>query len=128
MKRNYLLIGTGAVGLLLILASVVLSFSNAPAEKSSNQTTALTIPDNLKPVFKNSCMACHATDGRKMPAAKVNFSNWDKYEPAQQVNKAAAICKKITAGSMPPKSFVSSNPTAALTPEQKDLICKWSGK
>jgi hypothetical protein len=128
MKRNYLLIGTGAVGLLLILASVVLSFSSAPGEESMNQATALSIPDNLKPVFKNSCMECHATDGRKMAAAKINFTNWDNYEPAQQAKKAVAICNKVTAGSMPPKSFVSSNPGAILTAEQKDLICKWSGK
>jgi hypothetical protein len=72
-------------------------------------------------------MSCHATGGRNLAMTKLNFSDWDNYEPGKQVKKAAAICKRITKGTMPPKSFRVSNPDAIPTASQKEMICTWSG-
>jgi cytochrome c5 len=80
----------------------------------------------VKDVFKNSCMGCHATGGKGMAMAKLNFSEWDSYSAEKQAKKAEAICNVITKGSMPPKSFRQSHPEAIPTDAQKELICKWS--
>lgn len=84
------------------------------------------IPDDLKIVFKNSCMACHSTDGSGMAKANVNFSIWDTYSSDKQVKKASAICNVVSKESMPPKSFRKSHPEVIPTAEQKEAICKWS--
>lgn len=115
MKKIYLFLAVTVV-LLLVLASFILPVPNKP------------VPDDLSLVFKNSCMACHASGGSMMAMGKVNFSNWDTYDTAKQAKKAAAICNIVTKGSMPPKSFIKSNLGAALTDEQKAKICKWSAE
>jgi cytochrome c5 len=109
-----------------ILTSSVLSPVKSGDKKSSTAVTTTSIPDDLKAVFKNSCMDCHATGGKGMAMAKLNFSEWDNYAPDKQVKKAAAICNIITKGSMPPKSYGAKKPDAIPTASQKDMICKWS--
>jgi cytochrome c5 len=124
MKRTYLYI-------ILIFAFPVLTVSVlSPAQftgiKSTTQMTITSIPDDVEVIFKKSCMHCHASDGKSIPMAKLNFSNWDNYKPGKQAKKALAICKIITSGAMPPKSFREKNPDAIPTASQKSLICKWS--
>jgi mono/diheme cytochrome c family protein len=77
-------------------------------------------------IFENSCMGCHATDGKQIAMAKLNFSKWDQYKSRKQIKKAEAICKIISKGGMPPKSFRELYPEAIPTPSQIDMICKWS--
>jgi hypothetical protein len=84
------------------------------------------IPDDVNKVFKNVCMNCHATDGKKLAMARVNFSKWDSYSSAEQAKKAAAICKVLMKGSMPPKSFRKAHPDDIPTEAQIEKICKWS--
>jgi cytochrome c5 len=124
MKRNYLYI-------MLIMAFPVLTVSVlSPAQftnnKSTTQMTIASIPDDVEQIFKNSCMYCHASGGKSIPMAKLNFSNWDNYKPGKQVKKAVAICKLISKGAMPPKLYREDNPEANLSAYQKELICKWS--
>lgn len=106
--------------MLLTCASWVLIGSG----KSTPVSSAM--PDNVKAVLKNSCMACHGTDGKKMAMSMVNFSEWDNYSPEKQAKKASAVCNVITKGSMPPKGYRSANPGAVLTDAQKEMICTWS--
>jgi len=115
MKKNYLFL-LAAITLVIVSGSLLL---NAQTSKSNP------IPDDLKVIFKNSCMACHSDDGGGIAKANLNFSSWDTYSPEKQVKKTAAICAVVTKGAMPPKSFVKTHPEAALTDEQKVLICKW---
>jgi mono/diheme cytochrome c family protein len=113
-----------------LLLSVIAAPEIIPGLKAGNKnTTPVTvssIPDELKEIFKSSCMNCHATDGKLMAKAKLNFSDWDTYNPGKQAQKAADICKMITKDSMPPKSFREKNPQAVPSAAQKDMICKWS--
>ena len=71
-------------------------------------------------------MYCHASGGKSIPMAKLNFSNWDRYKSGKQVKKTASICKIISKGAMPTKSYREDNPEANLSATQKELICKWS--
>jgi cytochrome c5 len=114
---------------LAIMLVVFTSFISSPGkqdDKKKVEITASSIPDDVKTIFENSCMACHATGGRNLAMLKVNFSEWDEYTPAKQAKKAAAICKVLTKDAMPPKSYRESHPEVIPTAEQKDLICKWS--
>jgi len=87
-----------------------------------------TIPTNLKVVFKNACMDCHSSGGSMLAKSALDFSKWDQYKTDKQAKKAADICKEVSTNSMPPKSFINSNPKANLTVSQKDTICNWSKK
>jgi hypothetical protein len=123
MKRTFLFLAI--IVMVTVLTASVLSLS----KDGENITTLMTtnaIPDDLKVIFKNSCMDCHATGGKGMAMAKLNFSDWDNYSPDKQVRKADAICKIVTKGTMPPKSYGEKNPNAIPTASQKDMICKWS--
>lgn len=113
MKKSYLFLAVTFV-LLMVIASF-----KSPAPTNP-------IPDDLGVIFKNSCMACHSNEGGMIARSKVNFSVWNTYDVEKQSKKAIAICNVVTKGSMPTKSFIKSNPGAALTNEQKALICKWS--
>ena len=72
-------------------------------------------------------MDCHADGGNGMAEAHLNFSKWDNYKPEKQSEKANAICKILTKGSMPPKGFCKSHPDAVPTKANLDAICKWAG-
>jgi hypothetical protein len=124
MKRIILLYAIPAIIILLI----ILGSSQAKSYSSKRITlnTAGEIPDNLKPVIKNSCMPCHADNGSNIAVIKLNFSEWNKYDSVKQVSKAEAICNVITEGIMPPKSFRKSHPNAIPSEAEKDSICNWS--
>ncbi len=124
MKKMYLFLTV--IILLLVFASSTLSHVNPTNKKSNTSVTTSSIPEELNTIFKNSCMGCHATGGKGMAMAKVNFSDWDNYSLEKQTKKAAAICKVLSKDAMPPKSFRQSNPEAIPTAAQKDMICKWS--
>jgi cytochrome c5 len=124
MKKNYLFL---VVPVMLILFTCAVSLpKNQANEKGVTTMASNPIPDDLKVIFKNSCMDCHATGGKGMAMSKVNFSDWDNYPADKQAKKAEAICKIITKGSMPPKSYGANNPDAIPTAAQKEMICKWS--
>ncbi len=110
---------------ILFLAITIILLIGASSFVSTNSSDN-TIPDELNLVFKSSCMACHAEGGKGMAKMKLNFSEWNNYDSVKQAKKAAAICKVVSKESMPPKSFIKSNPKAALTQQQKEEICKWS--
>lgn len=118
MKKYFLF--SGLVVVLIACASWVL------AGKSGSAPLPAAMPDDVQAVVRNSCMACHATGGKKMAMSIVNFSEWDNYSAEKQAKKASAICNVITKGSMPPKGYLNSNPGAAVTAAQKDIICNWS--
>jgi len=109
----------------------MLSFSafsqNNPVE-NTKETAKISkaIPDDVNAVLANSCFQCHSNDGSGMARAKMNLSEWDSYDADKKATKAGAMCNEIIKDMMPPKRFLSSNPSAALSGEQKELICKWS--
>lgn len=124
MRKQYIF--TAAIAVLLISGSALLLPAKAEPKNNEQSQKAASVPDEINTIFKSSCYSCHSTDGKRMAMSMVNFSQWDNYSPEKQAKKATAICKTVTKGSMPPKSFIESNPDAALTYLQKDMICNWS--
>lgn len=123
MKKTYLYLMM--ITMVTVLSFPVLSPGQSAVEKSTPLSIS-SIPDNLEVIFQKSCMDCHATDGKAMARAKLNFSDWDNYKARKQTKKAAAICKMISAGKMPPKSFREKYPEMIPSASQIELICKWS--
>ncbi|MFA5849214.1 MAG: heme-binding domain-containing protein [Bacteroidales bacterium] len=106
---------------LLLLFAIILVIVTAFVRPVENP-----IPDNLKVVFKNSCMACHSDNGGGMAKANLNFSKWDTYSQEKQAKKASSIGTVVLKGTMPPKSFIKSHPEVVLSDEQKAAVIKWS--
>lgn len=118
MKSAFNIPGLIIIGLLISISA----FSqNATEVKISGD-----IPSDVAGIFSNSCLQCHSDEGSGIAKAKLNFTDWDSYNDKKQANKAEDICKEVTKDAMPPKRFLSSNPAAALTDEQKEMICNWS--
>jgi hypothetical protein len=124
MKKTHFFLTATVIA--LILTASVLSPVNPAGKKSTTPVVTDSIPGDLQIIFKKSCMDCHATGGSNMAKSMVNFSEWGNYEPGKQAKKAAAICKELSKGAMPPKSYRKSNPDLIPTDAQIDTICKWS--
>ena len=86
-------------------SALVFAPGSVSSQKEKKEAVANQIPDSLAKIFKVSCTPCHYDGGSKAACFGLNFSGWNKYTAEKQAKKAALICKKITAGSMPPKSF-----------------------
>ncbi len=123
-KFQSLLLATFVIAL---VASI--TFMPSKANSSGPLKKALpsaSMPDSVHKIFEKSCMDCHATGGNGMAEGRVNFSKWDTYKPEKQADKAKAICKVMTKGSMPPKGFCKSHPDAVPTQAGINVICKWA--
>jgi mono/diheme cytochrome c family protein len=117
-----------AVVPLILFAFIGLSWNSVP---SSSETPAVgkdpsSIPAEVQKIMDNSCLACHGAGGKTMALSRVKMAEWDGYSADKQAQKAAAICKVVTSGKMPPKGYLKENPKAALTKEQIASLCAWS--
>ncbi len=83
------------------------------------------IPEDVKKILTNSCASCHSDKGSSIARSRLNINQWETYDSAKQAKKRADICKTVTKGSMPPKSYLRKNPQATLTATQKEQICNW---
>jgi mono/diheme cytochrome c family protein len=114
-----------AVILIAIAGSFTLtSFTFVRQKQSPSVNTA--IPEKVMSIFKVSCVSCHADKGNTMAMGAVNFSQWDTYSAKKQFKKAAAICREVTNGTMPPSSYLAKNPGAKLNVEKTATICNWA--
>ncbi len=84
------------------------------------------IPDNIVAIAKKSCVNCHTEPGNKMALSKVNISKWASYTAVQEAAKSADMCKMVTEGKMPPKSFKDKNPGFVVSKDEITMICDWS--
>jgi hypothetical protein len=114
------------------LAFLLISFASFIADpvqqddKKKAEITDSSMPDDVKTIVTNACITCHATDGKKIAMAKLNFSKWDSYSSAKQAKKSVDICNVLTKSVMPPKSYRESHPEVVPTQAQIDMICQWS--
>lgn len=118
------------IRLAVVIASALLyaAFSapvSAQTEPKTGQRSG-PIPPEVVRVAEKSCIKCHTEPGNKMAISRFNITNWDKYSPGKQAVKAKAMCKMVTKGKMPPKSFRKENPGAVLTKSDVKTICNWA--
>ena len=104
-----------------------LLFLNLPAlcqDNSKNLSSSL--PDEINKIITVSCIPCHTSEGGLMSRSKLNFTEWTKYTPEKQKEKAAKMYSEINKGDMPPKKAREKNPEKIPTKEQAEIIKKWS--
>lgn len=104
-----------------------LLFLNLPAlcqDNSKNLSSSL--PDEINKIITVSCIPCHTSEGGLMSRSKLNFTEWTKYTPEKQKEKAAKMYSEINKGDMPPKKAREKNPEKIPTKEQAAIIKKWS--
>jgi len=112
----------------LIITAMIAMISIPSSSNCQNKAAKAqaSLPDNINKIVQNSCITCHAKGGNGMASSHVNFSNWETYSPEKQADKAAAMCKQMTKGSMPPKGFKKNHPDAVPTDEQVKAVCDWA--
>jgi hypothetical protein len=116
---------TVAAVCVIFISVLIINQLNAQNAKKDN-TTGKAIPADVMKVIDKSCTACHYAPGDFMALSHLNFTNWDKYSPEKQADKAKAMCTMVTKSKMPPKSFTSKRPDAVVATEGLNAICNWA--
>jgi len=113
---------------IVFLASMIMNHSSAqtslPPQKEGNVSKP--ISSGVMKIAERSCVKCHTEGGNGMALMHLNLSNWDKFSPEKQAGKAKDMCKMVSKGKMPPKSFREKNPGAAPTKDEATIICDWA--
>ncbi|MBK9152972.1 MAG: heme-binding domain-containing protein [Chloracidobacterium sp.] len=133
-------------GLVIFAASQFVrpTFSNPEVIPGQPIEDAGTVPPELQMILSRSCNDCHSNKtlypwySHITPAnwfmadhidhgrSHLNMSEWGGYTNDQKVRKLEEICEEVSAGNMPLPSYLLLHREAALTQDQKDLICRWT--
>jgi predicted CxxxxCH...CXXCH cytochrome family protein len=124
MKKVVLMIAVLAVA--VVSSSFVLAPAKAVNGTKCKLTASTSIPADVYQVFVKSCIACHSDGANGMAASRVNFPKWDTYNVKKQAKKSAAVCKTMTKGSMPPKSYKTNHPETIPNAQDITLVCDWA--
>jgi hypothetical protein len=110
---------------IVFLTSMMMSHSPV---KSSQKDGSVSQPisSSVMKIAERSCVKCHTDGGNEMAMMHLNLSNWDKYSPKKQANKAKCMCRMVSKDKMPPKGFREKNPGAAPTKDEAKIICDWA--
>jgi hypothetical protein len=99
---------------------------NYPATAQENSAIVSALPDEVNKIVIVSCMPCHTSTGGLLSRGKLNFTEWTKYSPEKQKEKAEKIYSEIKKGAMPPKSARETRPEIIPTKEQMAIVKKWA--
>lgn len=99
---------------------------NTAASAQDSAKTGTPIPDDVNKIVTASCTPCHTSSGGLMSRAKLNLTEWSKYSPEKQKEKAAKMYIEVNKGAMPPKMAREKKPELIPTKEQTEIIKKWS--
>jgi mono/diheme cytochrome c family protein len=122
MKRMNLFLLLSPVS--LVFGLLILSLPAVCQDISKNVSSQL--PDEINKIVNVSCIPCHTSEGSLMSRSKLNITEWTKYTPEKQKEKAAKMYSEINKGDMPPKKARENNPEKIPTKEQAEIIKKWS--
>ena len=113
---------------IVFLTSMIINHSSAQASQPSGKdgTVGKPISSAVMKIAERSCVKCHTEGGNGMAVMHLNLSNWDKFSPEKQADKAKDMCKMVSKGKMPPKGFTEKNPGAAPTKDETKIICDWA--
>ena len=107
-----------------ITSLIIIPVTIQSAQKDCNGSKP--ISDDVMKIAKKSCVHCHTEPGNKMALAHLNLSNWDKFSPDKQADKAKAMCKMVSKGKMPPKNFREKHPDGVPSKAEIKTICDWA--
>ena len=137
--------------IIILVVFVTIQFIQPKHNKSdkvlpTDITKAISVPDKVLDVLKNSCYDCHSSNTRypwyiniqpmgwvmanhiKNGKENLNFSEFGAYSKRRQANKLRAIGTSINDGSMPISSYTIMHTDAKLSEVNKKLITDWIWK
>jgi hypothetical protein len=116
------------VTMILISGTLILGliFLSMPGKSQELAKTATGLPEDVNKIVTASCTPCHTSQGGLMSKGKLNLTEWNKYSPAKQKEKAAKMYSEVNKGAMPPKNAREKKPELIPTKEQTEIIKKWS--
>jgi hypothetical protein len=97
-----------------------------PASGQDTLKVSAAIPADVNKIVSASCTPCHTSEGGLMSKSKLNLTEWAKYSPEKQKEKAAKMYTELNKGAMPPKSAREKRPELIPTKEQIEIIKNWS--
>ena len=118
------MITVAVASVLFLTALIVNPVSAQTAAKASGDHKP--IPADVMKIAEKACVNCHTEPGNGMALMHVNLTNWDKYSPEKQADKAKAMCNMVTKDKMPPKKFRENHPDAVPTKDEIKSICDWA--
>lgn len=107
-------------------------------------STVFTLPDNVQSILKKSCNDCHSNNthypwyARIQPVAwwlgehiedgkkHLDFSEFGSYSLRKQYHKLEEVEEEVLGGGMPLGSYTFIHTKSKLSPEEKDLLVRWS--
>lgn len=113
---------------IIFLNSMIMNHSSAQSSLPSQKdgTVSKPISSNVMKIAQRSCVKCHTEGGKRKAMMLLNLSNWDKFSPKKQANKANDMCKIVSKGKMPPEVFREKNPGETPTKDEVKILCDWA--
>jgi mono/diheme cytochrome c family protein len=112
-----------SVQLILVIGLFLLNLT-AKGQETAKVSSAL--PADISMIVSVKCVPCHTSSGGFMSKGALNLSDWDKFTPGKQKNRAEKMVSMLNKNSMPPKSAKASRPEIVPTKEDIATIKKWA--
>ena len=133
----------------LAIAFVLIQFvridrSNPPVVSENSIEAAVNVPADIEQIFGRSCNDCHSNktvypwytqvapvswwlrnhidDGRR----ELNLNEFATYAARKQDRKLEEVCDQVKSGEMPLPSYLIVHGGAALSEQDKQVICDWT--
>lgn len=136
-----------AIALGVIFAALQLvrpARTNPPVDQSRTLQAHARVPPEVASILDRSCNDCHSHQTRWpwysniAPVSwfvinhvnegrdEMNFSDWAQYSERQQAGLMQQICREITSGAMPLRSYLRMHHNAELSGEDVKTLCDWA--
>jgi hypothetical protein len=137
------LTGIGALAVFGLMQFVRMDLRNGRIRPNETLEAVLQPPAEVTSVL-NACRDCHTSKTQWRWYSKVapfmwltaadvytgrahlNYSQWARYTPAQQVDRLQGTCKQVRDGDMPPWFYKPLHPGLWLDKAKIDTLCRWT--
>ena len=119
-------------------------FTNPPVNTSETLWAGTNVPEDVHQVLIRSCNDCHSNETNYPWYAKItpsnwfladhiaegrsemNFSVWNTYKNDKKIRKLDELCEQVENGGMPLPSYLWIHRDAALSDNDRTLLCNWA--
>src|SRR5262249_29172476 len=128
-----------------VLGVVFVLIQWIPVERSNPPIeTEMPAPPEVREVLRRACYDCHSNEtvwpwyANVAPVSwllahdvregreELNYSTWNRYDPAKQAKLARETWKEVEEGEMPPASYSPLHPEAKLSEQDRALLKSWA--
>ena len=129
---------------LVLIQFVRIDRSNPPVVPENSIDAVVNVPADVQQIFGRSCNDCHSNktvypwytqvapvswwlknhidDGRR----ELNLNEFATYPAKKQDRKLEEVCDQVKSGEMPLPSYLIVHSEAALSEQDKQVICDWT--